>query len=73
MPVYDFICVTCGRIEITKSMLEPNPAVCPRCKHPGLVRRFTPITKVMYGDHYVSGRKPNYGKVRNAEIEPRRD
>lgn len=71
MPVYDFVCKNCGMIELTKKMMDPNPTICPRCKSEGLTRRFTPINKVMYGDHYVSGRKPNYGKHGMAEIVPR--
>lgn len=71
MPTYDFICVDCGFIEITKGMMEPNPTICPRCKKPGLAKRFTPITKIMYGNHYVGGNKPGFGKIGKAEIAPR--
>jgi putative FmdB family regulatory protein len=71
MPAYDFTCTNCGEIEIFKGMLDPNPVICPRCGHTELVRRFAPITKVMYGDHFVNGRKPKYGRHQNAEITPR--
>lgn len=71
MPSYDFYCPTCGVIEITKSMLDPNPRICPRCKSSGLIRRFVPINKIMYGDHYVTGRKQEYPKGDFSEVVPR--
>ena len=33
MPLYDYICATCGKIfEVKKSINDPHPNECPSCR-----------------------------------------
>lgn len=48
MPTYDFLCESCGYIEIHHSIHDDHPDICPRCKTGEITRTILTAPPVKY-------------------------
>lgn len=48
MPIYEYVCPTCGEFELMQKITEPVPAVCPR-GHAGVERKISVTGFILKG------------------------
>lgn len=66
MPLYDYLCTSCGEFTLTRGMAERNlPAPCPECERPAVRMILAPNLSLMPGH-----RRQAFARNEKSQHEP---